>query len=439
MPQFSYDAIDSTGRLVQGRLDAATENELIVRLSTQGLRVQRIHGPGQAPAPLRQVQQPLTAPRPATPPVAQPVPRPTVPSASPVASPVVKPQLKLRPSSEADLYFFFLQLGNLLRSGIAATEALSTIAQRHRKPDQAAVIRYMSAQTAQGRSLADAMAEFDILFPPGAVGAVRAGEAGGYTWEACEMVAESANASLKLRRIAFWFSLMFWSSVLSLPLLGVAAQAIDRMVKAIDNGRVPIQELGNGLVQGLIGPWGWITTALCLVFFALNRWMRQPQFREMRHNVAMKAPMLKKRTNGENMAAFYAHLSRLGKAGISPYSAWKLASAAVPNKAFADKLSYLGSTMHENTRLSQVVYASPVFPQELGPLVENGELTGNLPQSLEQAAEVGRGQAQLAETGMKWRMGCWVGLLMLFFSSLFFAVPYRALYESLFKSISGDP
>lgn len=432
MPQFSYDAIDRSGRPVQGSLDAATENELIVRLASSGLRVQRIHTQSPAPATRQPVAQVNVRPTHTAPVQSPPV------ATSQATVPVVKPQQRLRPSSEADLYFFFLQLGNLLRSGIAPTEALSTIAQRHRKPDQAQVFRYMSSQTAQGKSLADAMAEFDALFPPGAIGAVRAGEAGGYTWEACEMVAESANASLKLRRIAFWFSLMFWSSVLSLPLLGVATLAIDRMVKSIDNGRVPIQELGNGLVQGVFGPWGIVTAVCCVLFIVLNSWLRQPQFRELRHSVAMRAPMLKKRTLGENMAAFYAHLSRLGKAGISPYSAWKLASAAVPNKAFADKLSYLGSTMHENTRLSQVVYASPVFPQELGPLVENGELTGNLPQALQQAAEVGKGQAQLAETGLKWRMGCWVGLIMLFFSSLFFAVPYRALYDSLFRSLEND-
>ena len=41
MPQFSYNAVDGTGRTVQGVLDASTENELIVRLSGQGLRVQQ--------------------------------------------------------------------------------------------------------------------------------------------------------------------------------------------------------------------------------------------------------------------------------------------------------------------------------------------------------------------------------------------------------------
>ena len=65
--------------------------------------------------------------------------------------------------------------------------------------------------------------------------------------------------------------------------------------------------------------------------------------------------------------------------------------------------------------------------------------TGNLPQALEQAAEVGRAQAKQAEMGLKWRAGCWVFLLLMLFSGLFFAVPYRAMYDAVFKHVLADP
>jgi type II secretory pathway component PulF len=445
MPQFSYSAVDASGRTVQGVLDAATENDLIVRLSTQGLRVQTLSRQVGAPHPQQPVARPMTPARPATSPAAQPqivrAPNPQNPTVntSPAARHALRPKLKLRPSTEAETYFFFTQLSNLLRSGVSTTEALTTIADRSRNPEQQKAFRFMAQLTATGSTLADAMAQFDELFPPGAVGAVRAGETGGYAWEACSMVGEHANQSLKLRRFYWWLSFVFWSSVLSLPFLGVAAGAIDRMVQAIDNGKVPLQELGMGLLQGMVGPWGLLTIAVCVLFWALNRIMRRAKYREFRHNVAMKVPLLRKRTEGENFAAFNTHLSKLGRAGISPYTSWKLAAAAVPNQAFSERLVHAGSTMHENTKLSQVMYTSHLFPQEFGPLVETGEIAGSLPQALEQAAEVGRGQAQHAETGLKWRAGCWVFLITLLASGLFFAVPYRALYESVFKHVMGEP
>ena len=76
---------------------------------------------------------------------------------------------------------------------------------------------------------------------------------------------------------------------------------------------------------------------------------------------------------------------------------------------------------------------------ELGPLIENGEITGTLPNALQQAAEVGRAQAKNAETGLKFRIGCWVVVVMLLATGLSCAVPTRALYESVFKHVMAEP
>src|SRR5690349_7211021 len=93
MPQFSYSAVDAAGRTVQGVVDAATENDLIVRLSGQGLRIQSFkRGGSPSPAPAAG-----PAARPTVAPIVQSQPAQRAPMAAP---PVQRPQIEMASSTQ---------------------------------------------------------------------------------------------------------------------------------------------------------------------------------------------------------------------------------------------------------------------------------------------------------------------------------------------------
>ncbi len=420
MPRFRWEAVDAAGAARAGELDAPTANEAVAHLASQGLSVRRL-GPATSARP---------TPAPQAAPAVRPAPRiPRAPG----------PAVRTRRSKPRDLRFLFSQLGQMLGAGIAPTDSLTHLTARDLPGYFQAALREGSRLTASGSSLADALACYPDLFPPSAVGAVRAGEAGGYLPDACRALEEQFATEHKMRRAVFLFRLVFVPGLFAMP-------AVLFLIAGMDRSFAEMSGLGGffaGVVGAMAGSLGVTWLAGIGAYFLLAWWARGTGRRRLRHRLALALPVFGKRARAEGATTFAWHLGRLQRSGIPPYRAWGLAAAAVPNLALAEAVAAAGQGARESARVSELLAASGLLPPELVGVVQTGELTGQVADSLEQASQISSSDFTRTEAASR------VSLYSLYFGLFvvlgivggvtFYTGYFNALYKHTVGEVEGGP
>ncbi|MBV6457413.1 MAG: Type II secretion system protein F [Fimbriimonadaceae bacterium] len=442
MPQFRYEATDTQGRPVTGDLNAADANFAIKQLGDQGLRVRSIVEakpamvqPSASRSPVQIAQPPASRPVATVRPQPAPAPQPvSVHSALP-------PIVRTRRANDRQRWFVFTQLATLIRSGIAPHQALTSMHVRIRQKHIREALLSMANDVRDGRPMSDAMRRYPDIFAPGDVGMVRVGELSGALPQALAEIAEQRKDARSLG-MAFWiFWIVLINALLSIPLGLSLLHTMRRMFDAIDYGAdtdffaVMQAEMTRQLTTG-IGMWGFVAGIVLLIAFLI--WNRT-EFRLQRHTAVLGLPYHRKRAIAESMEVFSRSLEMLSRAGFPSRSAWIEAAISVPNLKISNDLSQTGMRLGERTPLSQVLYQMPGVDEEVAPIVENGELTGDVPGALRQVAASYGDRKQ--SSGRFAKIAAWVWAICLGIvtgAGLFFLI-LRGFYSyAIDKTMTGE-
>lgn len=414
-----------------GTLNAASANDAVLLLSRQGLNLQSLNA---VAAPVgRGVQQIILDSQ-------SPTSHSSVAGTVPHANPP-KPQSRLTGFfKDHDQWMLMAQFGTLLRSGYNPHDMLRELAQRQslkRKVREA--LQDMSIWTGHGLPLSDAMAAFPEIFPPGAVGSVRAGEHGGYLAEACLHTSEQIQQSWRLRRTFAWTVLAIWSTLLMIPFIPIMKRGSDALATSIDGG--PDQNFLDIYLHGIGSAFLGVGGVMLVLFLAV--WLLGPYitgrrtFLRFRHGLAAHLPLIRHRTRLESARELSFHLERLSEAGNSPLRSFQLAAEAIPNVVHRDLLAAAARNRPEN-----VPYAALIPPNWISPnymnLIQTGEMTGTTPQAFEQVRRLSESEQKNYEGFLKVKAWVWVILFSFGAGAVVFAVMYRQFYDSMFKAILGD-
>lgn len=442
MPEFDYQAVDAGGRLSTGRMAAASANDVVLRLSQQGLAVQGLnivagHG-GVAPAAVggqrvTPIVQANSGAGTHSAPVAQY-------SYSQAARPIQTTRQKLTGFfKDYDLWMLLNQMGVILRSGISATEMLKELSTRRSiKAKACRAMEDMAKLTAQGMSLSDAMEVYPEIFPDGVVGSVRAGEAGGYLPDALLHTSEQIQASWKVRRHYLWTSLSIFSTVILIPFMPVMHAGSDALGRYINSnnpeGGSPVSMYFDAWFHALMG-WPVVGMLAITGLFLFGPYLfGRIWFLPLRHALAAKLPLIGRRTRSESSRELSYHLQRLSIAGVSPYRAFGLAAAAIPNKVYRERMVEYGRPFREDTPLSQII-PRKLMPDEWVDLIRTGELTGTTPDAMQQVERIAQGDQKMMENVLKVKAWVWVGLFVFGVSSIVAALMMRDFYDVMWKAI----
>lgn len=438
MPFFQYTATNSQGQQIQGSVQAGSLDEANRALTLQGFRVAQIHDARQAPvaaAPIPPVAQaPSLRSEPPRPQTSAPV-RVNMPAAKPLGHPV-----KTKLGTDKDTYFYFAQLAGYLRTGINPSQAFADVGNRTRRDDYREAFQRVSKNVIEGGSIADTLSLYPYLFPPHVAGTVRAGEVGGYLPDALQAISDQADSSRKFRRWFVWLGLAALSVIVCYPILKVF---FDGALKTWD-----AQEKAGGMAPGMktytsemwtvlkwVGP---ITLIAAIIGIVLGFIWQSMRFRETRHRLALMVPTVRKRAKSESFAAFAWHLSNLAHAGIPPNRAWELASDTVPNQAIRESLIEQQGRMTEHTKLSEALFNTRMLPDEYAPMVQTGEITGDVPGQLMQASKMSQDEFALQDKASKARIGCWILILTFGVGMLLIYAMYGQFWGQLIPKVTGD-
>lgn len=435
MPFFQYQATDKQGNAIQGTVQAGSLDEANRALSLQGFKVTGLRDPNMMAAPSLQNAAPprtTTFERPGT---YAPI-RVNTPTARPLGEP-----RKTKYSQDKDIYFIFSQLSAFFKAGVNPAQAFTEIANKQPRQDIKESLLFVASRVGEGSGIADILSLYPYLYPPHVIGAIRAGEVGGYLPEAAENISAQADASRKMRRLMVWLGVCAAGIPPAIP---IGQALFNGVLKSWDaqeasGGQAPIAgTLWGEFLKQLTGPLGitWLI-ALSLFVVLMFVWQSMP-VRQLRHRLALLVPTVGKRNRAESFAAFTWNLSNLSKAAVPPREAFRLATQTVPNMRIREALGEQGSQMTDKTKLSEALHGTKMLPYELGAMVQTGELTGDVAGQLLNGARAQQQEFESQSNSTKMRVGCWVVMLGTCVAPLVVMWLYRDFMLGLINKITGE-
>jgi type IV pilus assembly protein PilC len=415
---YFYEAVDESGKVVLGRIDAADEAEVHRKLQQLGYRPQAVAPHPAGANSLSAVAAPSQAPlqgvtlgagsvavgtaRTAGQSLAQSgsVARSGgITMAGNAAKVVAKNSLqraapsRLQPAtapanpnasnlggvSTRDLMFFFQQLSSLAKSGISLYAALENLAARTHNRNLARTAAEMAEKARTGGRISDVMEHYPRIYPPHIIGMIRAGELGGFLDIALSEMAHNYEQNIALYR-GSWIP----------KLMATQAFFMFALVQPISPTLFPNAQFGTYILyvlRNLV-----ISGALYGLIRMGARHIQLPAFRRLRDKLALRMPPFGDLQRQAALAAFIRMLRRLYHAGVAPIHAWEGAMNTATNVVIRDKLADSYVLMEQGASLPDAFTATGLFTNSVENLILTGHQSGEVVESLDKSAEYYQGQ-----------------------------------------------
>jgi len=341
MPLWRYEAIDRSGKTVRGVLESDTAEQAAVQIGARGYRSVQVLGRGAA----------------------EPAERPAQSYGRFVSA--------LSPDDRA---LFFRQLATLLRAGFTPAGALADLGPRsgnRRLRDAAA---RMASACAQGTSFSEALAAEGGLFPNEVSGLAAAGESGGVLPLTMDEAALSAELDIAVRRGMGWVRFLIWQSIWSVLVFIPIFPSIDTSGVAKSLGNYA-RAMGWVIPSGLALHGAW----------ALHHWFcRTPAGAQWRDTVSRLIPADARLVRCRALGAFTRVLRALLSSGISPATAFAIATRAVPDRGSRERLSAGTGMLAQGKGLDEAMSVTGLFGDREMQLLGTGQRTGTWSEALDQ-------------------------------------------------------
>ncbi len=476
MPRFQYQANFGEGHVMNGAVEAGSEQEAMQILALRGLgnaKIVAAASPAPAsPAPAahsaaRRPQQHPTAPGQASgqvrtspsgqsnskvisgDPFSAQVQRPNpstsrISTEAPVQSGMqintpqssAKPVYETKRGSNKILRFLFTQLANYTEAGVNPVQAFSQLAgqtsqQQYREP-----LARAAQLASEGIPFSAVMEMYPDLFPQGTVGMVRAGEQGGYLPEAYREASRIADLARKMNIWAGVTYVNFIATVVFIWPIWMVTRSITHMWSSENahynaNG---LGVLGHSVFKFFIWPFGPLIISSVLIGIYAPRWWLRRSNTQTRHAWALRLWSLKQRAIAESMEVFSWNLSRTSAAGLSPLKCFELSAGAVPNQIIAESLKEARNRNAENITLTSLLTQVPYVSGEMVAMAQTGEMTGQMQEMMLQASQMEAHNFQIQKVASATKLGCWILLVMIVgtgIGAIIMALAYAGILKGL--------
>lgn len=357
MPVFAYRGLTSSGRNVQGVVDADSAKGARVRLRRDGIfptevaeqQVEPSSGGGLA---LRR-------------------------------GPRITP---------AELALVSRQMSTLLGAGVPVVEALAAIGEQSDRPVVTQVLSHVRDQVTQGTPLADAFAEYPTVFPELYIGMVRAGEAAGALDLVLERLATYTEAQTRLNAkvrnaLAYPVLMTVVSTGIVGFLLGFVVPRVTRIFADQKQTLPFLTRLLLGISDAVASSWWLIALALAGLIAWLLAARRRPAWRLWFDRKLLTLPVLGPIVTRIAVARFARTLATLLGNGIPLLSALEVASGVAGNSALARAIDDARAAIREGQSIAAPLKQSGLVPPLVTHMIAVGERSGELEAMLGKVAD----------------------------------------------------
>lgn len=365
MPAFRFEALDATGKTVNGLVDADTPKAARAQLRTQHM-----------------------------------VPLKVVPVQ--VAEGEQSTSTKLftrRVFNSSELAVWTRQLSGLVVAGLPLERALTALADEAEDPRQRELVAHLRAEVNAGspfaRALVGSPREFDEVY----CGVVAAGEQSGQLGGVLDKLANDLEEQQALKSKLIGATL--YPAIVSLFAVVIVVALLVFVVPQVAQVFTSSKRALPFLTQFMLGlsafmrNWGWL---MLLGIFGggsgLLVALRDEAFRQKFDAFWLELPIIGRLSRGYNAARFAGTLAMLAGSGVPILKALQAAAETLSNRAMrADAMDALVQ-VREGAPLASAIAAKKRFPGLLSMFARLGEQTGQLPLMLQRAAVQLSGEVQ---------------------------------------------
>lgn len=353
MAVFSYKAISSTGKRLQGVIDAFDLLEAKEKLRQQGC------------TPLVLV--------------------PTKP----------KKAASIQKLTQTQLVFFTAQLAQLIKAKIPLHDCLIALEEQLRGDPSHSIIEALADRIKKGQSFSKALQEFSESFPPLFRAAVAAGETAG-------------SLELTLNRLATFYlqqqqtqkqlvsALIYPCTLVGLLfialtiLLGFVIPSLEGL---LEGKELPVTTtMLIGLSHLFQQTWPYIVVAIASLIVITKYVLQQKQFNSWKLLLSKlflsKIPIISTFTISTNLARFSSTLSMLLDGGVPLASALELAQQTIHHPQLERSIERAKNRLLEGSRLSFELGRVKEIPPLFSRMVQIGEETGRMAELVEQVGSM---------------------------------------------------
>jgi type II secretory pathway component PulF len=355
MPEFTYEALTSTGQKNQGSLVANTEREVMAMLDARGLFPLRISAPRAAGGGSRW-------------------------------------GLKVRAKY---MTVFYSQLADLLRSGVPLLRSLDILERQSSLPALKEVIREVRAKVADGTSLGEAMAQYPRAFNELAVSMVRAGQEGGFLEDVLKRIADFTEKQddLKAKVVGALAYPVFLAIVgflvLNILVIFFVPKFEPIFKKLEEKNDLPALTVGLMATSHFLqGPGGLLVVAAVIGgVVGFRYWAATPAGRRRVDGWKLRAPAAGSLYLMYALSRFTRILGTLLHNGIPILQSLRIAKDSTGNRVLADAIDKSAENIKGGDSLAKPLAACRYFPRDVVEMISVGEESNSLETVLVQIAE----------------------------------------------------
>jgi type IV pilus assembly protein PilC len=347
MPTFLYKAVDQTGKSAQGRMEAANDIDLEVRLKRMGLDLITYRTAGN------------------------------------------KHSLFGGPgASLQDLIMFCFQLEQLTRAGVPVLEGLADLRDSTVNPAFREVIGQLVSGVEGGLMMSQAMAQHPKVFNHVFVSLVKAGEQTGKLPEVFDNLASTLKWQDEL--MAQTKRLLAYPMFVMVVVLSATAflmtYLVPQMVGFLQNmgQEIPLQTKIMIAISNALVNWWWVFVSVpVIIFVAVAAMIRSsPEARYRFDYIKLHLPVTGEVLQKIIMARFARYFALMYQTGIPILDAIKTCQDIVGNRVVADGLERAYQQINAGESMSESFHNLGLFPPLVVRMIRVGEGTGALDTSL---------------------------------------------------------
>jgi len=292
----------------------------------------------------------------------------------------------------SDLSLFTRRLATLVAAAVPIHEAFTALHQQERHTELKAIIGRIKTRLAEGATLAGAMGDEPGAFSENYIAMVAAGEAGGALDRVLLRLADFQERQEQLRRTVT--NAMAYPALMavvgSCVMLFLLTFVIPKITGIFTDSKATLPFLTVVMLTAsaaLRKGWWILLALLCAGIFVYSRLKKNPAFMAARDSHLLQLPLIGPLIQTLVLSRFANILALLLGSGVPLLKSLEISSDVVVNRAYKSVIQEAKTAVAEGGRLSSILGSSPLFPPVLVHLINVGEQSGTLEESLETAGQ----------------------------------------------------
>ncbi len=355
MPSFSYKAARRDGSLVQGALEAATQDLAARELRNQGLVLLSLDASKAEQTTHRGLRRPAFG--------------------------------------RAQVLSFTSELAVLLRAGLPIDRALKVLIDMSSTEATRAVLEELLATVKGGKGLSQALQAREDLFDEFYVSMVRSGEASGNLAEVLARLSAQLERAQQVRSGVI--SALIYPAILAvvalisvLVMLGFVVPQFEALFADMGEALPLLTEMVIAGGEAIKNNGIWLLLLGAAVVYGLRRWLRTPVGKAWLDHKLLNLPVLGNVVFKYEIARFSRTMGTLLGSGVSLLQSLKIAVYTVGNNDVRQALTALAPEVKRGGRISRALAEAELFSPMMIQMVRVGEESGQLDAMMLELARV---------------------------------------------------